>query len=349
MITPEALCKSRGLFYCCTSLSRLNLNQCLLRGVSFLPDHKSKIALFHPASRSDPSKLSSSAGFLDERGFAVDLVDVPTPDESWPFTSGNLEQRIKTLKKLLLSDEYDVLWAARGGYGVSDLLPHMDWQQIRSTKPKTVVGFSDVSALLISCFQTLGWPCLHAPMPATTLWQEGEDDLNSLIALFKKPLSQWSLEVKLEPSAKDLKPSANGEELVAIDGEPRLHGKLFGGCFSVLTNLIGTPYFKPPLEPWILFFEDTDETAPRLMRYWNQWQQAGYTEGLQAIVVGNLRNISCSKQLFLDELRKRSGLPVLSTELFGHVQPNTALLLGAKASITKNSLQWTYHEGEANA
>lgn len=283
-----------------------------------------KIALFHPASKSDPKKLHLSVQHLQANGFKVEVVDTPEPDQHWPYTSNSVQQRLKTLTELINSD-FDILWSARGGYGVSDLLPLIDWPQAKNSKPKTLIGFSDISALLLPAQQILGWQCLHAPMPGTTLWQDDVQDISALLELLKTPKDQWDIQIDLEPSTVN----------------QNISGKLYGGCFSVLTNLIGTPYFKAPAEPWILFMEDTDESAPRLMRYWNQWQQSGYTQHLQAIVVGNLRNLGSEKLVFLNELSRSSGLVVRSTELFGHVQPNMPMLVGADCVLDNKNLNWT--------
>jgi muramoyltetrapeptide carboxypeptidase len=121
---------------------------------------------------------------------------------------------------------------------------------------------------------------------------------------------------------------------------------LFGGCFTVLSNLIGTGYLPEQFSDTILFIEDTDENPGRLLRLMNQWRFAGLLEGINAIVVGHLRNclVDSSRlgQDVLHEIHIRTRLPVFATDDFGHVRPNYPLMIGADAELSSDYLRWNY-------
>jgi muramoyltetrapeptide carboxypeptidase len=129
----------------------------------------------------------------------------------------------------------------------------------------------------------------------------------------------------------------------------KILGTLFGGCYSVLTNLIGTPYLPKSLRGHILFFEDLDEHPARLMRHWNQWLQSGLLEGVQAVVIGNLlklgQNIPDNAEYVFEEWARRCPAPLFKSNAFGHLSPNFPLGIGAAAEISSErnwSLKWKF-------
>jgi muramoyltetrapeptide carboxypeptidase len=123
-----------------------------------------------------------------------------------------------------------------------------------------------------------------------------------------------------------------------------IEGPLFGGCFTVLSALIGTPYFPKTLAGHLVFVEDTDESPARLMRALNQWLQAGALAGVKALVVGHLRGLGDkvpdSAPFVLREFARRTGLPVFHAPACGHTSPNEALMIGAQGVVAGGRLSW---------
>jgi muramoyltetrapeptide carboxypeptidase len=292
---------------------------------------EAKIRVIRPSSREQSDLLPSRLAALAARGFEVLYEDLPR-DSEWAYVASPAEARARALEAALLEPRTTAVLCARGGYGASDLLPLVDWRRLKEARPKWLVGFSDVSALHSALFTKLGWPGLHAPMPATALWeQNGESrDVEQLLGMLRTL-------AKGEPVAATLE----------VEGPPApIVGRLFGGCFTVLTNLIGTPYLPKTLEGSILFLEDTDEHPGRLMRAFNQWIQAGLLAGVRALVIGHLRNlgekIPDSAPFVYEQFARRGGVPTFRCNAFGHTSPNFPLMVGSTARIEAGRLTWTY-------
>ncbi len=285
------------------------------------------IRIIFPCGPIDENKLVKGVKILEQKGFRVSYK-LPKGDSRWPFTSAPLKERLAELTDALLDSEVDYLLAARGGYGASDLLPHLAWHQFEDIKPKLIIGFSDVSALQCGFYRKLGWKALHAPMPATGLWQEGKDqEVKRLIDLLEAKTTSGSITL--------LETGQNSQTF---------QGELFGGCLSVLTNLIGTPYGPGHLAGKILFFEDISENPARLIRYWNQWIQSGLLEGVNAVVFGKFSDLGSENEayqgLLRDELSQRTDCSVYFSEDFGHQSPNEPLMIGGQAKISERKLTW---------
>jgi muramoyltetrapeptide carboxypeptidase len=235
--------------------------------------------------------------------------------------------RLSQLKAGLTGVNYDYLLCVRGGYGASDLLALIDWPALAEMNPRPLIGFSDVSALQSAFYARLGWPGLHAPMPGSPLWKNGPD-VDQLTSYLQKG-RPWRGRISVVP--------------VKSKAQEPCRGLLFGGCLSVLTNLIGTAYLPSSFAGHILFFEDTGESSSRVLRCWRQWLDCGLLEGVHAVVLARFLKTGSkgSEDWLRGEIAQRSPCPVFASEDFGHVSPNMPLCMGAKAEISGDSLQWT--------
>ncbi len=292
-----------------------------------LENYKSHIRIVSPSSRFDANLLLARLAELDKE-FHVSYHKVEG-DPSWPFAAGSFKARLEQLSAALLAPDVDIILAARGGYGASDLLPHLPWTQLKNVKPKLLIGFSDISALHSALYTQLDWPSLHAPMPGTELWQKNDPrDVDCLIGLMHGSRSPVEWEVE---SLQQNLPLAT-------------EGWSYGGCLAVLTNLIGSPYFPKTLFGSILFWEDIGEHPARILRFINQWVQSRALEGVRGIVLGRFVGCEvaelCTEAQLKNEIATRLDIPVWSTQLFGHCAPNWPLPIGLKMTITNGKLRW---------
>lgn len=291
---------------------------------------QSNIRIIRPASREREDLLPDKIIELKDHGFKVLYDD--RPETQWPYIASSKENRAQDLLKALTEKDSDIILCARGGYGASDLLPLIPWDDLKDTPEKLLIGFSDISAIHSALYTKLGWRSLHGPMPATSLWDHKKPDIKALLNI----LSQ--------------KPETIELSLTPLTQYNDLSGILFGGCFSVLTNLIGTPYFPKSLDGHILFLEDVGEHPARIMRYLNQWIQSGALRGVRGIVLGHFRNlgegIEDDSIMLLEEFAKRAQLPTWSTKGFGHLSPNMPLMIGKEAQINNDVLSWNFNPQE---
>ena len=284
------------------------------------------IRVIKPAGREKVPDFLARLERLREAGFSVFYDETPE-EASWSYASGSISDRARELNLALKSSSPDVLLAARGGYGSSDLLELVEWGSLKGVPEKTIVGFSDISALLSAVYTRLGWRGIHAPMPGSSLWEWGPD-VTVLLDVLKGQKTELPFEVT-----------------ALKDAHSDISGELFGGCFSVLTSLIGTPFFPSSLSGKILFLEDIGENPGRLMRFWNQWIQSGATRGIQGVLLGHFSGVGEPSenqcQIFFDEFAKRADVPVWQTSAFGHKQENYPMPIGAAIRIHGSTAKWT--------
>ena len=286
-----------------------------------------KVAVLEPSSASVPGVLEQNLTGVCERSIQVEVItyDMGAGDR---LATAGVRERVRALSAALLESGCDCVLAARGGYGASDLLRHLDWSALTRIPPKMMVGFSDITALQSAFYTRLGWTGLHGPMPGSTLWGVGPD-VTALVELLSKE-RPWSGTISVKQISSDV-------------GSEDLSGTLFGGCFSVLSNLIGTGFLPGSLSGHVLYLEDTRESAPRVLRLWNQWLDSGVVEGVTALVLGRFTELEGDQDedWLVQALMSRSPFPVFHSNDFGHVTPNMPLALGSQARIAGNRLNWS--------
>ena len=271
--------------------------------------------------------LPSRIAELTQAGFKI-LFDEINPDPHWSWTAGSVESRSKALNNALLEQESDAVIWARGGYGASDLLDLIPWSQLAQSKPKPIIGFSDVCAVQAALYTKTNRISIHGPMPATVTWKKaGTGDVDTLVDLLRGRIHSGRISI-----------GSISKKAGAVQG------RLFGGCLSVLTSLIGTPYLPHTLKDHILYFEDIGENPGRIIRMLNQWQQSGLLQGVGALVLGHFSQLGGdlpdSAPVVLEEITRRYGLPTFTSKDFGHISPNQPIVMGALGEIKDDYLTW---------
>ncbi len=236
------------------------------------------------------------------------------------FLAGDDEARARRLERGLLEDDTRAVWCIRGGYGSARLLQRLDLERIKA-RPKLLIGFSDVTALLLPLSAPGGFVTIHGPVVTQLpeLSQSSRDWLKKLIC-GKQPAGRVPL----------------GRLKTLVHGKTR--GFLLGGNLSVLTSLLGTPHL-PPLAGSILFIEDVAELAYRLDRMLVQLGQSGTIDNVFGVVLGSLKNCKPAGQArysargVLERAVAKLGVPTVSGAAFGHENRNLALANGLLASL----------------
>jgi muramoyltetrapeptide carboxypeptidase len=277
-----------------------------------------RIRLVAPASPFDPELLKTGQRVLERLG----LVPVVSRDEftRQGFLAGSDRRRAEKLRAALREEDTRAVWCIRGGYGTARLLPLLDLPRLRR-RPKLLVGFSDVTALLVQLTRPGGFVTISGPvitqlprLPATHL--------------------RWLEALLFETRAPRRVPLGRTRTLVAGKAE----GTLVAGNLSILASLAGTP-FAPDLRGAVLCLEDVNEEAYRLDRLFWQLESAGLLKRVRGIVVGELTGCKPagvgrhSARRVLEQAISALGLPALSGAAFGHGRRNLALPVGVRARL----------------
>jgi muramoyltetrapeptide carboxypeptidase len=288
---------------------------------------KTGIAIFAPGGRAPgDTVLARGIERLEQRGCLVH--NYYDPAHNFQRFGGTDDGRLAQLNAAVADPEVRVVMALRGQYGLTRLLPRIDFEALAASG-KIFVGFSDVTALHMGLMAMTGAISYAGPMFAGDFATDKPVDftLDNFWQCLAGPTHVITEQAAGNPS---------------LD----LSGKIWGGNLAMLVSLLGTEYF-PEIEGGILFVEDVNEHPYRVERMLLQLMQAGVLGRQKALILGDFSAYRLSPadhgydfDVMLDYLRATLPLPVLTGLQFGHIPKRVTIPFGAQASLVSDGARF---------
>ena len=290
--------------------------------------NKIGIAIVAPGGAApDAGALHAGIARLEQQGF---LVHNYYDDDKQHLRFGGTDAaRLAQLGAAAADPEVRIVIALRGSYGMSRLLPAIDFAAMADSG-KLFVGYSDFTAFQMALMKRTGRISFAGPMMC--------DDF-----------------VRAEPEAYTLEQfwdclrgpehRVRGEVAEGRADNPVLDvgGRLWGGNLAMMVSLLGTPYFHA-LDDGIVFIEDIAEHPYRIERMVLQLWYAGALDGQRALVLGDFSGYKLGAlengydfETMLAYLRERLPLPVLTGLPFGHIKRRATLPYGGAARLVSDA------------
>lgn len=264
----------------------------------------------------DAGRLNRGLGTLTAMGFRIELD--PALGARFQRFAGNDVERLAALYRAAESG-CELVMASRGGYGLTRLLPQIDWPRLRGP---VWIGHSDFTALALAGLRH-GLVSWNGPMLMYDFGAETPDP--GTLQHFDRTLA-GGLEVDFDPDP-------------GSPAELSVEGRLWGGNLSVLLSLLGTPWW-PEVDDGLLWLEDVNETPYRIERMLLQLLDAGVLARQRVVVLGAFTDYRLSPlddgydlPVVVEYLRGRLPVPVLTGLPFGHVPHKATLPNGWRAAL----------------
>lgn len=254
------------------------------------------------------------------------------------FAGTDAERAADWMAALTTPHACDLVMALRGGWGAARILPLLDWERLSSViaideaardswLPVPLMGFSDFTAMNLALWSKTGRLTWQGPT-LRDLIEPDELTLAGLeMALGRRP---WKV-------------AWEGATVYGGRDAFTLEGPIWGGNLTVLTSLIGTPYFPSVQQTagGMLFIEEVGEAAYRLDRMLMQLSLSGALDGTRAILVGHCSGADraygwagdFSLKDVLADTAARTGIPVITGLPFGHVHAKASLPVGCSVRL----------------
>jgi len=278
------------------------------------------LGVIAPAYRAADEKLDQGIRYLENLGYKIRKGSAL--HKSYGLFAGSDEERVIDLHTMFADPEVKAIISARGGWGGLRLVDRIDFDLIRRN-PKIFVGYSDITTLQLAMYHKTGMITFSGPMVAV----EMASDMPEFTAANFWPMllnEQDVFHFDFETS-----------QIETINSGV-VSGKLLGGCLSLITAQLGTPFF-PDFTDSILFIEDIGERPYKIDRYLAQLKQAGVLDRISGVLIGEF--IDCqdpeevTNSLSLDEILHhyftRYTYPVVKGFPYGHSMHKATLPLGA--------------------
>jgi muramoyltetrapeptide carboxypeptidase len=262
-------------------------------------------------------EIEPAIEFLKQKDFKV-ILSKNLFKESYQF-SGTDKQRARDLQLALDNPKINAIFIARGGYGTARILDQLDYSKFIN-HPKWIIGFSDITALLMDVYEKTKIQTLHGPMPLTFNWD-------------KTSLHQTILALNGESINYNI---SNKNKLNKLGTTKAV---LIGGNLSVLYSNIST-LKKSFSKPYILFIEDLDEYLYHIDRMILALKRGGYLNNMTGIVCGSFSEMKDNTIPFGFDAEQiiRNYLPdsckVAAFDFpSGHQKINLPIKIGAVATL----------------
>lgn len=276
------------------------------------------VALVVPAGHVADAVIQRTIKALKQDGF----TPIPLIPEARPrgYLSADDNARVSTFNMALNDPRVDVVLCMRGGYGTPRILDAIDYEALRKN-PKAIIGYSDITALLLAIRRQTGLVVFHGPMGKDlALRSSGFTDFTEK--------HFWGILREENPRFARWGHLAGKPPRAVIGGVAE--GVLTGGNLSLIAATMGTPY-EIDTRGAILFIEDVNEKPFRIDRMLAQLRLAGKLNEVRGILLGSFQNcVAAAASLTLDQVFldyfKDLGVPVLEGYPAGHGLADHAVL-----------------------
>ncbi len=306
-----------------------------------------RVGLVSPASGVyEREELAMAREIAESFGLRVEMGS--HAGDRYGFLAGQDQDRADDFSRMFQRPDIDAVWAVRGGYGCSRLLPLLDYAAIRAN-PKPLIGYSDITALHLAIHRLSGLVTFHGPI-ARQLFSD------YTLQAFKKALFQAEPigTTAVPPPFVPREGQTEWENRVVTLCGGQAEGLTTGGNLSLVTATLGTP-FEVDTRGRILFLEEVGEEPYRVDRMLTQLWLSGKLSEAAGVVFGKFSNCGpreykpgYSNTLSLEEvLRIRMEplrIPCLYGLLFGHVRDNATIPLGIRARLDADARTFTLLE-----
>lgn len=306
-----------------------------------------KIGFFSPSSPAThfaPQRFQRAKTYLHAKGF--ELVAGALTGSSDHYRSGSIQQRANELNSLIRDPQVRCIMATIGGNNSNSLLPYIDYQALKAD-PKIIIGYSDVTALLLGIYAKTGLITFYGPALVASFGEFPplvEHTFNALTDILCRPSTShtytmpttWTDTMVNWESQTEAKPVYDNQW--HFYGEGHLTGRLIGGNLNTIAGVWGSPYM-PRIRPGdILFIEDSLKHIANVERSFAHLKVCGIFDQIAGIVLGKhegFNDASTGRTPFdvLLEVLNGQTIPIVDGFDCCHTHPMLTLPLGVQVNI----------------
>ncbi|MGY6037437.1 S66 family peptidase [Aeromonas sp. AE23HZ002T15] len=307
------------------------------------------IGFFSPSSAATawaPHRFERAKAYLTAQGFRLKAGSLTGAQDHW--RSGTIAARADELNALIRDPEVRAIMSVIGGSNSNALLPYLDYEALKRD-PKILIGYSDVTALLLGIYARTGLVTFYGPALVAS-FGELPPLVDETLAGFQRIClaggaavphivptpAQWTderLDWENQSRAKACQPN----RLISV-GSGKVRGRLIGGNLNTMAGIWGSPYM-PPIEAGdILLLEDSLKRAETVERSFAHLKLCGVFDRIGALVLGKHEQFDDqgSGKGPLDILLEVVGeprFPILAEYDCAHTHPMLTLPLGIQAEL----------------
>jgi muramoyltetrapeptide carboxypeptidase LdcA involved in peptidoglycan recycling len=310
------------------------------------------IAMFSPSSPATATvseRYLRGKKYLEDKGFK--FIEGSLTGKSDFYRSGSIIERAEELNQLIRNPDVKCIISAIGGMNSNSLLPYIDYKYLCSN-PKIIVGYSDVTALLLGIYAKTGLTTYYGPAVVASFgelppfvdetYKYFSDILcNEINYPYTLPTPKYWTDEFIDWKTQSHSKNQIDNKLITINnGISR--GRLIVGNLNTMMGIWGTEYMPEICEGDILLIEDSLKDAATIERSFSLLKLSGVFNRINGLILGkhekfNDQNTGRKPYDILNEVMGKIDFPVLADFDCCHTHPMLTIPIGAKIELNSSS------------
>ena len=298
-----------------------------------------------PITAEVPARFRRAKEYMAGKGFNI-IEGCLTYKKDY-YRSGNIAERADELNALIRNPEVKCIMSTVGGMNSNSILPYIDYAQLAST-PKVVIGYSDVTAILLAIYARIGLVTYYGPAmvasfgefpPFNDLTYGYFDDItvNPGAVPYCLPRPNIWTDEFIPWDTQDRGKKSRTNALVTLNGGTA-EGRLIGGNLNTMQGFWGSPYMPRIQEGDILFIEDSLKDIGTVERSFSFLKLNGVFEKISGLILGKHelfedRGSGRKSYDVLKEVMRGFDIPVLAEFDCCHTHPMLTLPIGCTVQL----------------
>lgn len=318
--------------------------------------NKSKIGVCAPSFgtiiQPYKARLNNAIKTFQNLGHEVVLTDHVRKNNKG--RSCDAKTRAEEFMSLYFNDDIDMVFSEAGGEFMVEILPYVDFEKIKTAKPKFFQGYSDNTTLTFTltticdvasvysyCFPEFGTNSWHKTLKDNYDFLQGKN--NTVESLDKYEIKSLKYDKGKELETFNCTEKVKWK-ILSKHNKISMKGRLLGGCLDILTVICGTEFdnVKNFIEKYkddgiIWYLESCDLNVLEQTRAFWQLKNAGWFKYCKGFIIGRPKN---TEKIFninyceaIYEHLKDLKVPVVADVDLGHVGPFVHFVNGALANV----------------
>lgn len=306
------------------------------------------IGIFSPSSPitySCPKRFERAKKYLQDKGFKI--VEGNLTGKYDFYRAGSIKERAEELNNLIRDPEVKCIMSTIGGMNSNSLLPYIDYEAFKKN-PKIIIGYSDVTAILLAIYEQTGISTYYGPALVASFgelspfvdstyryFKEITMDEIKIPYVFEIP-QYWTDEYVNWETQDRGKEERENRWITIYEGVAR--GRVIGGNLNTMQGIWGSKYMPEIKDGDILFIEDSLKDAATIERSFSFFKVNGVFDRISGIILGkhelfdDLKTGKKPYEILLEVLGNKK-LPFIADFDCCHTHPMMTLPIGCEIEL----------------
>lgn len=298
-----------------------------------------------PITAYTPKRFERGVKYLEDKGFKI--IKGSLTGKSDFYRSGSIKERSEELNELIRNPEVQCIMSTIGGMNSNSLLPYIDYDAFKEN-PKPIIGYSDVTAILLGIYSKTGVSTYYGPALVASFgefepyvdltYKYFEDILIDEVSYpYKIKNPEFWTDEFIDWEKQDREKNRVKNNLITVY-EGKVQGRLIGGNLNTMMGIWNTEYMPEIKEGDILFIEDSLKDCADIERSFSLLKLSGVFDKISGIILGKhelFKDCNTGRKPYeiLLEVLGDKKIPFLAEFDCCHTHPMITLPIGCKVEL----------------